>query len=134
MSAKDIVKTYYESDIAKDDHILDLFDKDVKVQWHSSQGYTVLDYKKIQSMVSEIKRSFVSYGFRLSHLLEDGDMVTARYSIYVTPIERQEKEDVIAHFISIWKVKDGKLMEGYEISQLADASNDSLRSFTKIIE
>lgn len=66
-------------------------------------------------------------------MLEDGNMVTARYTIYVTPIESPELEQVpLAHFISIWEVKDNKLYRCYEISQLADDSSESLDSYGEI--
>ena len=134
MSPKEIVKKFYELDVAKDNNVMDFIHEDIEVQWHSSQGFTKLNYNNLSDMVVAIKKSFLSFGYRLSHLLEEEDMVTARFSIYVTPIERPEKEDLLAHFISIWKIKDGKLIEGYEISQLADASAESLKSFSKIID
>ena len=47
-------------------------------------------------------------------------------------IERPEKEDAIAHFISIWEVKEEKLYRGFEISMLADISSESLNSYAEI--
>jgi hypothetical protein len=38
----------------------------------------------------------------------------------------------MAHFITIWELKDNKLYRGYEISQQADVSLESLKSFSKI--
>jgi hypothetical protein len=68
----------------------------------------------------------------VSHLLQDNNIVTARYTIYATPIERPEKEDALAHFITIWEVKANKLYRGFEISQLADTSSESLNSYAEI--
>lgn len=131
MSAKETVKKFYESDLVQTEDIMDLFHKKVQLQWHSTQGFRTLDYQGIKDTIEIMRKSYLSFQYRLSHLLEDGDMVTARYTIYVTPIERPNKEDPFAHFITIWKIKNGKLFKGFEISQLADSSSESLNSFGK---
>ena len=132
MSAKEIVKAFYDLDLAKDEGILSHFHNDCELKWHSSKGYTKLDIQGMQNMLEGVKQSFHSFKYRLSHLLEDDNMATARYTIYVTSIERPDKEDALAHFISIWEVKDGKLYKGYEISQLSDDSSESLNSYAEI--
>ena len=132
MSAKEIVKAFYDLDLAKDEGILSHFHNDCELKWHSSKGYTKLDINGMQNMLEGVKQSFHSFKYRLSHLLEDDNMVTARYTIYVTTIERPDKEDALAHFISIWEVKDGKLYKGYEVSQLSDDSSESLNSYAEI--
>ena len=70
----------------------------------------------------------------MSHLLQDDNAgnYCVRYTIYATTIEREEKEDALAHFISIWEVKDGKMYRCHEISQLADESSESLNSYAEI--
>ncbi|TXE20260.1 nuclear transport factor 2 family protein [Psychroserpens burtonensis] len=132
MSAKQIVKAFYDLDLAKDEGVVNYFHKDCELKWHSSKGYTKLDLHGLQDMLEGVKASFHSFKYRLSHLLEDGNTVTARYTIYVTSIERPKKEDALAHFISIWEVKDGKLYKGYEMSQLADDTPESLNSYAEI--
>lgn len=132
MSAKKVVEAFYKLDLAKSDKAIDFIHKDCKLLWNSSNGFTSLDYDGITSMLAGLKKAYVSFNYRISHLLEDQNTVTARYTIYVTPIERPEKEDPLAHFISIWEVKDGKLYRGYEISQLADDSSESLNSYAEI--
>ncbi|MEM5564805.1 nuclear transport factor 2 family protein [Psychroserpens sp. AS72] len=132
MSAKQIVKAFYDLDLIKDEGVLNHYHKDCKLEWNSSKGFKTLDFKGLENMLKDLKDSFISFKPRLSHLLEDGNMVTARYTIYVTAIERPEKEDPLAHFITIWEVKDGKLYKGYEISQLADDSSESLNSYAEI--
>tara|TARA_R110000751_G_C13723923_1_gene475772 strand:+ start:586 stop:990 length:405 start_codon:yes stop_codon:yes gene_type:complete len=132
MSAKQIAKAFYDLDLAKDENSIDYFHKDCELNWHSSKGYSKLDFQGLKNRLEGIKESFHSFKYRLSHLLEDDNIVTARYTIYVTSIERPEKEDALAHFISIWEVKDDKLFKGYEVSQLADNSSDSLNSYAEI--
>ena len=132
MTPKAIVKQFYQSDIAKDDNIMYNFHLDCELKWNSSKGYRTLDFQGIEEMLHGIQKSYHSFKYRVSHLLEDENTVTARYTVYATTIERPEKEDALAHFISIWEVKDGKLYKGFEISQLADVSSDSLNSYAEI--
>ncbi|MEH6537814.1 MAG: nuclear transport factor 2 family protein [Psychroserpens sp.] len=132
MSAKEVVKAFYELDLAKANNALDFIHPDCKLLWNSSNGYTSLDYDGIKTMIDDLKKSYHSFSYRISHLLEDQNTVTTRYTVYVTPIERPEKEDALAHFISIWEVKDGKLYRCHEISQLADDSSESLNSYSEI--
>lgn len=131
MSSKKVVKHYYELDLAKDEDAISHFHKDCQLYWNSSKGFTVMNYDEIDNMIKEIQKSYLSFKYRLSHLLEDGKNVTARYTIYVIPIEDPDEEQPLAHFISIWEVKKGKLFKGYEISQLADEDPASLKSFSK---
>lgn len=131
MSAKEIVRTLYSSDLAKDD-VMNLFHQDCQVKWHSTKGFKTLNYDGIDEMLKGIKQSFHSFSYRISHLLDDNGFITARYTVYATSIERDEKEDPIAHFISIWETKDGKLYKGYEISQQVDNTPESLNSFAEI--
>lgn len=132
MSAKEIVKEFYNLDLVKDEDILNHYHKDCELNWNSSKGFKRLDFKGMEHMLKDLKESYISFKPRLSHLLEDGNTVTARYTVYATTIERPDKEDALAHFITIWEVKDGKLYKGYEMSQLADDSFDSLNSYAEI--
>jgi len=132
MSAKSVVQKFLDSDLATDRDVIDLFHKDCELKWHSSKGYTKLDFQGISNMLGEIQKAFISFKYRTSHVLVDGQTVTARTTIYVTSIERKDKEDALAHFISIWEVKDGKMYRGYEISQMADNSPESLNSYAEI--
>jgi hypothetical protein len=132
MSAKKVVKHFYELDLAKVVDAMSYFHKDCQLHWNSSKGFIVLDYSEISKMLEGIRKSYISFKYRLSHLLEDGKTVTARYTIYVTPIENPDEEQPLAHFIAIWEVKKGKLYRGYEISQLADEDPASIQTFTEI--
>ena len=132
MSAKEVVKAFYNLDLAKSETAMDLIHEDCKLLWNSSNGFTTLNFSGMENMLVGLKKSFLSFTYRVSHLLEEGNTVTARYTIYVTSIERPEKEDPLAHFISIWEVKDGKLYRGYEISQQVDNSSESLNSYSEI--
>ena len=47
-------------------------------------------------------------------------------------LSNQKKKMLLAHFITIWEVKDDKMYRGFEISQLADISSESLNSYAEI--
>ncbi|MEM5538406.1 nuclear transport factor 2 family protein [Olleya sp. AS48] len=130
MSARAIVKAFYSLDLAKADNAIEMFDKNCQLHWNSSQGYTALDYNGIDQKLKEIRQSFVSFTYKLSHLLKENNTITARYTAYAATIERPDKVEPIAHFISIWEVKDGLLYKGYEISQLFDENPSSLSSYS----
>ncbi|MEM6514673.1 MAG: nuclear transport factor 2 family protein [Bacteroidota bacterium] len=130
MSAKQIVKSFYELDLANDDYGMNYVHKDCELNWHSSMGFRILDFNGIENMLIEIRRSYETFKYRISHLLQDGNTVTIRYSINAASIERPGEPEPLAHFITIWETKEGKLYKGYEISQLADDSRESLNSFS----
>ncbi|PIB31965.1 hypothetical protein [Olleya marilimosa] len=130
MSARAIVKAFYSLDLAKAENAIEMFDKNCQLHWNSSQGYTALDYNGIDQKLKEVRQSFVSFTYKLSHLLKENDTITARYTAYAATIERPDKVEPIAHFISIWEVKDGLLYKGYEISQLFDENPSSLSSYS----
>lgn len=132
MSPKDVVKQFYDMDLAQETNAMALFHKDCELHWNSSRGFTKLNFQSIKEMLEGVQKSFLSFKYRLSHLLEDNNTVTARYTIYASPIEKPEEEEALAHFISIWEVKDGKLYKGYEISQMADENPASLKTFSEI--
>lgn len=132
-SPKDIVREFYNSDFAKDPEAHKRFlHPEYKLHWHSSRGFSEFNFQNISILFEDIVKSYSSFRIQLSHLLEDDDNVIARYTIYVCPIESPEEESPMAHFITIWQVKDGKLYRGHEISQLADESPESLNSFSEI--
>ncbi|MGJ8593013.1 MAG: nuclear transport factor 2 family protein [Aquaticitalea sp.] len=132
MTAKKILKRFYDIDLATDENAMSYFHKDCQLHWNSSQGFIVLGYEEIKSMLESIRKSYISFKYRLSHLLEDDKTVTARYTIYVTPIENPDDEQPLAHFISIWELKNEQLFMGYEISQLADEDPSSMKTFSEI--
>lgn len=133
MSAKDIVKSFYNSDFLKDKTILDrFFHPDVEFLWNSTEGLTILHFDDIKKTIEEISRNYNDMRIAVSHVLEDDGVVTTRYKYYVRTVENPEEELGIAHFISIWHVKDGKLHRGYQVSQPVTISDDTNGSYGKV--
>ena len=132
MQPKDIVREFYQLDLAKNNEkALSFFSEDCILNWNSSRGFNEFNYEQIKTFFDGMSQSYESLRIQLSHLLQDGNMVTARHTSFVRTIENPEVEEALAHYISIWEVKDGKLYRGYEISQLADVSESSLNSYAE---
>ncbi|RKE95327.1 nuclear transport factor 2 family protein [Ichthyenterobacterium magnum] len=132
MTAKEVARAFYDLDLVKDTNAISHFHPECELQWNSTKGFTTFNYKGIKNMLEGVQNSFLSFKYRLSHLLEDDNIITARYTIYVTAIETPDMEQPLAHFISIWHVKEGKLFKGFEISQQVDESVSSINSYSEI--
>lgn len=133
MTPKEYVKRFYESDFANDTAVIDNYlHKDCLLHWSSSKGFSVLKFNDIKDLFLDISRTYESFRVEISHLLADENFVTTRYTVHVRTIEDPDEEQPMAHFITIWELKDNKLYRGYEISQQADVSLESLKSFSKI--
>ncbi len=132
MTPKDVVRHFYNMDLSKETNAILMFHKNCELYWNSSKGFTTLNNKGINDMLKDIRKTYLSFKYRMSHLLGDENIITARYTIYVTPIEKPDEDEALAHFISIWEVKEEKLYKGYQISQMADENQASLKSFSQI--
>jgi hypothetical protein len=80
---------------------------DVSVEWNSSKGFVQLDYDGIVD-ISEELGTYVRSKIRISHIISENDMITVLFSFCKT-IENPREEMLLAHFISIWQIKDNKL-------------------------
>lgn len=133
MSPKQIVKNFYESDFANDSQLVATYmHQDCLLHWNSSTGYRVFGYDGLDRFFKNIRIAYHSLRPQISHLLQDNNQVTIRYTMFVSTIEDPENELPLANFISIWEVREGKLYRGYEISQIADDNVDSYKSFSEI--
>jgi len=131
MNATEVVKAFYESDLANSTEVIDLcFSRNCKIHWHGSNGFSTINYDGFKALFEEIKRAYQTLRFEISHFLQDGNRVVVRYTSYVTTIENPNEEQALAHFFAIWKVSNGKIIEGHQMSQLADNSSESLNSFS----
>ena len=120
MNAKEIVKNFYESDALRNSEIMDTFiHSEITVEWNSSQGFLVLNRVDLLKLSDELKKAYHSSRVQINHLLEDKNTVTIRYTHHVKTIENPREEMVLAHFIVIWEISDGKLFRGFQMSQLS---------------
>ena len=131
MSPKEVVSRFYTSDLANNSQAIDTcFHKDCIINWHSSKGFRKLDFNTLKLVFEDIRRTYETLRFDISHMLEDGNDVMVRYSSYASTIENPYEEEPLAHFMVIWHVENGKIMKGFQMSQLADNSEASLNSFS----
>ena len=121
MSPREIVKAFYDSDVANDASIVSkFFHKDCEMHWNSSRGFKLLKYSDLEAFFEGTRESYNNLRFEFTHFLEDGAFVTNRHTLYANTIENPDNEVGLAHFTTIWEVKEGKIFRCYEISQLFD--------------
>jgi len=118
MSAKEIVQNFYKSDALIDGEILkEYLHPDIQFDWNSSTGFIRMDYDALVNITIEMGKSYVRSKVRISHIIVENDTVSVRYSHFVKTIENPREEMLLAHFITIWEIKDDKLYRGYQMSQ-----------------
>ena len=133
MTAKEVVLAFYQSDLANDVSVVpNFFHKGCELHWNSSRGFMILKYDDILSFFEGTRKAYESLRFEFSHVIQENDFVTTRHTLFANTIENPDEEVALAHFISIWEVKDGKLYRCHEISQLADESTLKANSFREI--
>ena len=131
MTPKEVVSKFYDSDLANNSNAIDAcFHKDCILNWHSSKGFKSMNFNTLKLVFEDVRKTYETLRFDISHMLQDGNSVIVRYTSYVTTIENPEEEDSLAHFTVIWEVKDDKIIKGYQMSQLSDNSAESLNSFS----
>lgn len=120
MSVKEIVKNFYKSDALIDSEVMkDFLHPDVIVEWNSSKGFIQLNYDSLLNLSNDLSKAYVRSKVRISHIIEENDLVSVRYSHYVKTVENPREEMLLAHFMAIWEIKDNKLFRGYQMSQLS---------------
>ena len=120
MSIKEFVKKFYKSDALIDGEILKTYlHPDVILEWNSSKGFIEMDREKALAITKELESAYIRSKARLTHLIQEGNTVSVRYSHYVKTIENPREEMLLAHFFVIWEIKDDKLHRAYQMSQLS---------------
>lgn len=120
MSAKQIVQDFYKSDALINASVLDTYlHPEVILEWNSTKGFIKMDRKGLLDIAAELSKAYIRSKVRISHILEEGNLVSVRYSHYIKTIENPREEMLLAHFIVIWEIKDDKLFRGYQMSQLS---------------
>lgn len=120
MSPKEIVTSFYKSDAYINPEIMkDFLHPECVLEWNSSTGFIQRNHEQILNLTEEISRAYVRTKARISHILEDGNLVSVRLDHFVKTIENPREEMFLAHIMIIWEIKDDKLYKGYQISQIA---------------
>ena len=120
MTAKEIVQNFYKSDVLLDQNALESFlHPEVVLNWNSTKGFLQMKRDEILALSAELHIAYVRSKIRISHILEEDNQVSVRYSHYVKTFENPREEMLLAHFMVIWEIKDEKLFRGFQMSQLS---------------
>lgn len=100
----------------------------IQVNWNSSDGFVKLDYNGFYEMTQNMGKSFNELTPEFSHIFCEEDKVCVRFTYHVETLEHSETI-ALAHFFSIWEIKDDKLYKAYLMSQPADETTENLFSY-----
>ena len=116
MKPKDIVLEFYKSDVLLDKKaVSELIHPEVTIDWNSSKGFIQMNYDDILSLTSELAKAYIRSKIRISHILQENNLVSLRYSHFVKTIENPREDMLLGNFFVIWEVKDDKLFKGFQI-------------------
>jgi predicted SnoaL-like aldol condensation-catalyzing enzyme len=120
MTTKSIVLEFYKSDVFLDTKkVSELIHPDVTIEWNTNKGIVLLNYEKIISLSGEFAKAYVRSKIKISHIIQEKNMVSLRYSHIVKTIENPREDILLANFFVIWEVKDGKLFKGFQMSHIS---------------
>ena len=118
---KELVKAFYESDFYKNEDTLKQYlHPECELYWSSSSGFVKFDYDEMIAHGKRLSQSFKYLRSDISHIIAENGFVSIRYTYYVVTFDDPDTEICLAHFISIWEVKDDKLFSCHQMSQMAD--------------
>lgn len=128
--AKEVVRKFYTSGYFSEASIIrEYLHPEMMLYWNARTGYVELNVDQIFETIDEASKSFEAVRCDISHLLQDNNQVTVRFTYYVRTIENPNEEIPMAHFIAIWEVKDGLMYRGYQMSQPAEEDERALASY-----
>ena len=120
MKPKDIVLEFYKSDVLLDRKtVSELLHPEVSMDWNSSQGFIQMNYDDFLSLTDQLSKAYVRSKIRISHIIQEKNLVSIRFSHFVKTIENPREEMLMGNFFAIWEVKDGKLFRGYQMSHFS---------------
>jgi hypothetical protein len=120
MKPKDIVLDFYKSDVLLDKKtVSELLHPEVTIDWNSSEGFIQMNYEDMMSLTDEMARAYIRSKIRISHILQEKNMVSVRFSHFVKTIENPREDMLLGNFFVIWEIKDGKLFKGFQMSHFS---------------
>ncbi|MCO4821091.1 MAG: nuclear transport factor 2 family protein [Flavobacteriaceae bacterium] len=133
MTAKALLNTFFESDVANDLEVIKRFyHKDCIAYWNSSKGFSERDFNAIYEFFKGVTVSYDRMRFQVSHMLQEDDFITVRYTLYACTIEAPDNEIPLAHYSSIIQFKDDQFYRVWEMTQPADKVTLESTSFSEI--
>ena len=104
---KQLVHDFYTSGFHKDTSILkEYLHKDVTIYWNSSSGFSKLDYEDFARMSSDIGKSYEGLSCEITHLLQEDNKVTIRFTYNANTIENPEEDIALRLLDGVFGVPD----------------------------
>jgi len=120
MEPKDIVLDFYQSDVLLDQKaVSELLHPEVTIDWNSSKGFIQMNFDDILSLTGEMAKAYIRSIIRISHILQENNLVSLRYSHFVKTIENPREDMLLGNFFVIWEIKGGKLFKGFQMSHIS---------------
>lgn len=120
MTPKDIVLDFYKSDVLLDVKTVgELLHPEVSIDWNTSKGSIILNYEELLKLSKELAKAYIRSKIKISHIIQEGNTVSLRYTHIVKTIENPREDMLLANFFVIWEVKDGKLYKGFQMSHIS---------------
>jgi predicted SnoaL-like aldol condensation-catalyzing enzyme len=120
MNPKELILDFYKNDlILNKSEVNEFLHPDLIIEWNSSKGFVQLKRDDVLNLSEELSKAYVRSKMRITHIIEEGDTVSVRYSHFVKTFENPREEMLLAHFFVIWEVKEGKLFRGFQMSQFS---------------
>ena len=120
MTSKQLVLDFYKNDLLlHKSEVNEFLHEDLIIEWNSSKGFVQMKKQDVLNLSDELSKAYIRSKMRITHVVEEGNMVSVRYSHFVKTIENPREEMLLAHFFVILEVKDGKLYRGYQMSQFS---------------
>ena len=120
MQPKDLILDFYKPDGLLNRHAVDeLLHPEASIDWNSSKGFVQMSRLDILNLADDLNKAYVRSKIKISHIIEEGNLVSIRYSHFVKTIENPREEMLLAHFFAIWEIKDNKLFKGYQMSNFS---------------
>ena len=120
MSHKQFILDFYKNDlILSKSEVNEFLHDELIIEWNSSKGFVQMNKQDVLNLTDELSKAYVRSKMRITHLIEENDTVSIRYSHFVKTIENPREEMLLAHFFVIWEIKEGKLFRGYQMSQFS---------------
>lgn len=129
MSQKQLIIDFLCSDYYKDKSIFEKYvHPKVSLSWNSTNGYSKFNYTELFDMVSNMGKSFTKLTAEISHAIAEDSQVAVRFTYDVETLEHPDSLP-LAHFMSIWEIKDDKIFKIYLLSHAADENTENIISY-----